>query len=129
MKRNKRVYENYVCPICYRELNNCICKYFPPYTALWIDKELQEHIIKLNDKGYKTGGCCSSHPEENKLCIYVAFIFPNDFDTLPDGFKYIKSKNTVAFDISSRLSLDEQQRIKAEKLKEFMKWIDELQEK
>lgn len=128
MKRNKDAYSNYVCPHCWNKLLECTCRFFPPYSLVFIDKNIQECIKILNNKRYCTVGCCEGHRE---VCIstYIAFAESYDInDTLPvpEGFKYNKNKRMVYFDYSPRLSDKEMENLKKEKLKVLLEWCKNL---
>ena len=116
MRRSKAAYMNYVCPYCWNALNKCTCELFPPYQLVFIDKNIQEHIRILNEKGYRTTGCCEGHA---KVCIntYIAFA-DNYFDDtgLPGGFKYDKKRKIIAYSYSTRLTKEAIEEVKKEKL-------------
>ena len=130
IRRSKKLLENYVCPQCFRQINKCICEYYPPAYLIHIDTNIQDIIIKLNDKGYKTMSCCESHIGENKQPnMYISFAWKYkeiDIDNLPDGFKWIKGDLAVEFTIPSRISDEEAEKIKFEKLKLLSEWADSL---
>lgn len=130
IRRSKKLLENYVCPHCFRQINKCICEYYPPAQLIHIDWYMQDMIIKLNDKGYKTMSCCESHIGENKQPnMYISFAWKyNEIDTdnLPDGFKWIKGDLAVEFTIPSRISDEQAEKIKFEKLKLLSEWVDNL---
>ena len=65
IRRSKKLYEEYVCLKCFNQLNKCVCKNYPPKELIHIDKDIQEHIRILNQKGYLTKYCCAGH-----LCEY-----------------------------------------------------------
>ena len=91
MRKNKDAYMNYVCPYCWHTLNKCTCELFPPYHLMFIDRNIQEHIRILNEKGYRTTGCCEGHRE---VCISTYVSFANDYldgINMPNRFKYDKN--------------------------------------
>ena len=97
MEKNKDVYMNYVCPYCWNTLDNCICEMFPPYHLIFIDKNIQEHIRLLNEKGYRTMACCEGHKE---VCLNTYISFANDYFkdvTTPEGFKYDKKRRMITY--------------------------------
>lgn len=126
MRKSKSAYMNYVCPHCWNTLNNCKCDLFPPYHLVFIDKNIQEHICVLNEKGYRTIGCCEGH---RTVCIntYIAFA-QNYFDDIkiPDGFKYNKKKRTIRYAYSTRLKKEEMENMKKEKLAVLLEWCKSL---
>lgn len=84
-RRNLKMYRNYVCPFCFNQINKCICKIYPPYTLIQIDKNMQEIVRELNKKGYKTKYSCESHYGYT-YNIYISFLKKYIFKELPDGF-------------------------------------------
>lgn len=126
MKKNKDAYANYVCPDCWNTLDNCTCKIFPPYHLIFIDKNIQEHIRVLNEKGYKTTGCCEGH---RTVCIntYIAFAIDYfDNANMPDGFRYIKNRHIIAYEYSTKLTEETMEELKKEKLAVLLAWCKSL---
>ena len=126
MKKNKQAYLNYVCPNCWNTLNNCVCELFPPYHLIFIDKNIQEHIRILNEKGYHTMGCCEGH---RKKCINTYISFPeNYFEEIgtPNGFKYDKKRKTITYTYSMKLTKETMEELKAEKLSVLLEWVKNL---
>lgn len=90
----------YVCPSCIRPVEDCRCSLYP-YYLVQIDKLMVPIIRELNEKGYKTTGCCAGHPEQEEFIvsgIYIAFADEYDFDEpFPKGARYSKSRHTLQF--------------------------------
>lgn len=130
IRRSKKLLENYVCPHCFRQINKCICEYYPPAQLIHIDWYMQDMIIKLNDKGYKTMSCCESHIGENKQPnMYISFAWKYkeiNTDNLPDGFKWIKGDLAIEFTIPSNYNEEQARKIKFEKLALLSEWVDSL---
>mgnify|MGYP006967403145 CR=1 FL=1 len=126
MEKNKNAYVNYVCPYCWNALDNCTCKLFPPYHLIYIDKNIQEHIRILNEKGYRTMACCEGHKD---VCIntYIAFAnnYFKDIDT-PDGFEYDKKRRMITYTYSTKLEEKGMEELKKEKLKTLLNWCKNL---
>ena len=126
MEKNTDVYINYVCPYCMNTLDNCTCSLFPPYHLIFIDRNIQEHIRVLNEKGYRTTACCEGHMD---VCIntYVSFA-DNYFKSTgtPDGFKYDKKRRMVTYTYSTKLKEEEMEELKKEKLKILLEWCKSL---
>lgn len=126
MDKNKDAYMNYVCPYCWNTLDNCTCKLFPPYHLIYIDKNIQEHIRILNEKGYRTMACCEGHKD---VCIntYIAFAnnYFKDIDT-PEGFEYDKKRRMITYTYSTKLEEKEMEELKKEKLKTLLNWCKSL---
>lgn len=132
MRRNKDAYMNYVCPYCFNTVNKCICKLYPPYNLLFIDKGIQEHIRILNNKGYRTIGCCEGHYKERCISTYITFPMDYGFGEtieLPKGFKYHKNKRMIHFEYSLRLNKEEMEELKNEKLNNLLEWCNNLENK
>lgn len=126
MEKNRNAYENYVCPYCWNTLDNCTCEIFPPYHLTFIDKSIQEHIRILNNKGYRTTGCCEGHRE---VCISTYISFPmNYFEHVgvPEGFKYDKKRHMVTYTYSTKLKEEKMEELKKEKLAVLLEWCNNL---
>ena len=125
MERSKSVYEYYVCPECFRRIDECKCDYYPPWMLINIDIGIQEHIQTLNDKGYKTISCCESHFDGNHR-MYISFNRDFELGKLPDGFKYEPKKHSVYFDISHKLTEPKFYAVKTGKITELLEWCQNL---
>lgn len=126
MDKNKDAYVNFVCPYCWNTLDNCTCSIFPPYHTIFIDKNIQEHIRLLNEKGYRTMGCCEGH---RKVCINTYIAFTNDYfeeADIPEGFKYDKKRRVVTYTYSTRLTEEKMEELKREKLAILLEWCKSL---
>lgn len=127
MRRSKKAYMNYVCPYCWNTLNKCTCNLFPPYNLIFIDSGIQEHIRILNEKGYRTIGCCEGHI---KVCINTYIAFAKDYFTgienIPEGFKYNKNRKMITYTYSTRLTKENMEEIKKEKLETLLEWCKSL---
>ena len=126
MRKNKDAYMNYVCPYCWHTLNKCKCDLFPPYHLILVDKNIQEHVRVLNEKGYRTTASCEGHRE---VCIntYIAFAkdYTNEID-IPDGFKYNKKRKIISYTYSQKLTEEDMEEIKKEKLRILLEWCKSL---
>ena len=116
---------HYVCPHCWNTLDECVCEQFPPYHLILIDKNIQEHIRILNNKGYSTMYCCEGHCAGSNTYISFGNVDFDD-DTLPVGFKYSKKHHMLSYTYSTRLSNEEVEEIKKEKLKILLDWCKNL---
>lgn len=128
MGKIKKSYKNYVCPYCFRQINKCTCE-LPVWHLIMVDNSIQEHIQILNKKGYKTTGCCESHYDDNSICIYITFGVDYGFGRtipLPDGFKVIKSKHGIEYRFRGKLSEEERNAQKEQKLAELLEWCKNL---
>ena len=126
MKRTKKVSENYVCPNCWNQVQNCICEYYPPWQLIMVDVNIQEVVRLLNQKGYHTIGCCESHYDGNPI-LYIAFMTRYNIG-LPDGFTYAKGKTSVDYyfkkdDLKTK---EKYEKIKMEKINALLEWAKSL---
>jgi len=130
LRRSKKLLENYVCHQCLRQINKCVCEYYPPQDLIWLDINMQDMIIRLNDKGYTTWSCCESHNDATEpTTMYISFAWKYDqIDTenLPDGFKWLEQKRAILFEPPKNVTLEEAEKIKFEKLKLLSDWVDSL---
>lgn len=126
MRKSKAAYMNYICPYCWHTLNNCSCDLFPPYHLIFIDKNIQEHIRILNEKGYRTTACCEGHI---KVCINTYITFADNYFKhmdKPDGFRYDEKRKMIAYTYSTKLSKKEMEDAKEIKLEALLKWCKSL---
>lgn len=123
--RNKEYYKDYVCPYCLNVLEDCICKLFPPYHLIHIDRNIQEHIRILNKKGYRTIYCCEGHDAGSNTYIIFARDYFKDI-AMPNNFKYIKNKNMINYSYSSKLTIEKIEELKKKNLKILLEWCKKL---
>ena len=126
MERSKDAYINFVCPFCWNTLNDCTCDFYPPYYLILIDRNIQKHIRILNEKGYRTTACCEGHRE---ICLNTYIAFANNyFDNteMPEGFKYNKKKRIVESTYSRKLTEEQMEDIKKDRLEALLKWCEKL---
>ena len=119
-------YLNYVCYNCFETLDRCHCNIYPPEHLIMIDRNIQEHIRRLNRKGYRTISCCESHYKRQSR-LYISFAFEYNFNTAPSEFRYDKSKRGFFYDVKGK-SETEFENKKMEKLNDFLEWIISLPE-
>ena len=124
-RRSKKMYEMYVCPRCFNQVNKCTCKEYPPWSLVMIDKKIQPHIRLLNQKGYATTYCCEGHEREE--AIYISFQLPLDmmFEEIPEGFKTHAGKS-----IQKKIPRDceDVEQFKDDVLSKLYEWIENLPE-
>lgn len=128
-KRDKSIYENYVCPSCFNQMDKCTCDVFPNYYLIWIDKGIQEHIKTLNDKGYDTEYSCESH--EPKNIIYITFCKEHGIGNnipIPEGFKYTKSRCHLEHRYDKKMSMEDFEKEKQKHLDILLEWCRNLPE-
>lgn len=127
MRKNKQAYVNYVCPKCFHQLNKCTCEYFPPYSLIFVDEKIQDIVRILNEKGYCTNGCCESHFKGDCVTLYVTFCVSTLFkNALPDGFKYIKQGHGIGYEYPKKITEQEFNELKQQKLAELLEWAKNL---
>lgn len=124
IRRSKNAYNHFVCPNCYNKLNKCTCEHYPPWTLIFIDEGIQDHIRKLNEKGYRTNGCCESHFDGN-LNLYISFVTNYNVADAPTGNKGRKSRCEIVYPMPKDTK-EHFEKTKAEKLAEIMNWIENL---
>lgn len=112
---------DYVCPKCFNQIENCVCKY-QPYSLIWIDEQLQYAIKILNQKGYITGSCCEGHFEDYKKRIFIAFV--NSINSCPNDWKL--NHNLIYYDIKTNDNLEFEQ-MQKEEIEKLNKWVDEIE--
>ena len=129
MERSIKMIENYVCPNCWKQIQSCTCEFYPPWTLIMIDKNIQDVVRILNQKGYTTIACCESH-YDNNTNLYVAFNMRYNNISLPEGFVYAKGKTIISYSFKKeeRKTRECFENIKAEKLKILLEWAQLLPE-
>ena len=105
---NKKNHNNYVCPICFNQIEFCICDY-APYELIMIDSSIQWAIKQLNNKHIKTTASCGGHYTPNEMAsIYISFQnkpqkAPLDWFIRGNGIYYICfPKNETEWQIQQR---------------------------
>lgn len=126
VRRSKKVMENYVCPNCWHQIQDCTCEHYPPWDLVMIDVNIQDVVRILNEKGYQTVSCCESHFDDN-CYLYVAFPMKYDLE-LPEGFEYKKGACSIAYGFKKkeREDIELYNKVKAEKLKTLLEWAEAL---
>ena len=124
---------NYVCPRRFRTVDECGCDDKAYYPLWWIDRNVQEHIRLLNEKGYKTQYCCESHGKNDNL--YISFFRDHGFGKglpAPDGFK-VKHKGKLVEHLygedsrqRKRMTQSEFEAEKVECLNILLDWVKNL---
>lgn len=113
----------YVCPFCWEQINNCKCEYIP-YTLIHIDCLMQYAIRKLNSKELKTFGCCEGHYKKNKIVnIFIDFKEDSRIVNCPKNWKREKGNIHYTFKPKSKKEFLE---IQKQAIENLNKWIDEI---
>lgn len=117
----------YICPHCYRELDDCHCKAYP-YFLVQMDKLMIPIIRILNYKGYITTACCSGHADMSQgLTIYISFEKEHHFGSnIPIGSAYSKHGQTIQYSIGQEISKDEFLRFQSDCLEKITQWANQL---
>lgn len=127
MEKNKDAYMDYVCPYCMNTLDNCTCNELqPPYYLIMIDRNIQEHIRILNQKGYYTKFSCEGH-EGYSFNTYI--VFADDYFEnidMPKKFKYSKKDRKISYIYSAKLSDEKFRELKRDNIAELLKWCNNL---
>lgn len=123
-------YFNYVCPQCFCSLDECKCVNYPT-SLIHIDRNIQQHVRILHDKGYATLYCCESHYTESgeKREIYISFAKEYGFGdrvTIPNGFHYNKQHRLLGCMIKKNLTEEQMNKVKTEKLAKLLEWCKDL---
>ena len=85
-----------------------------------VDKGMWDVIIELNDKGYRTIGCCEGHlNNKNQWNGYIGFAYPYKFNVYPKNFSSMKRRIFFYWD-----GKDEESRQKF--LSELLDWAKTL---
>ena len=117
--------ENYVCPRCFKCLEECECAIYPPHYLVMIDKAMQRIIYILNKKGYITMGCCEGHYGEEAQSVHIVFNHQYSFN-IPDGFEFVKNKRGIAHALDGKLSKEDWNLDKNKHIKILEEWADGL---
>ena len=128
MKRQFQSYHNFVCYRCFRQLHQCTCSCFPPYSLIHIDTGIQDAIRVLNEKGYCSNGCCEGHYQGVCQSTYVSFIrdFFKEDTEMPEGFRWQKRRNMLFHDYYKCTSEEEMEQEKEQMLRNLLDWCEKL---
>lgn len=126
-KKKHREDITYICPYCFRELDDCRCSNYS-YYLVQIDKLLVPVIRTLNQKGYITTACCSGHLEESHcVSIYIAFKDEHDFGSnLPAGAIYRKTDRMVEYRGPDQMDKVERAQFQRECITNLTAWANAL---
>ena len=118
----RRAAKNYVCPVCFRRPNKCICNCYSMNLIL-IDEKLQYAIQKLNDANIFTRDCCEGHFEDKIPNTYISFI--HEISSCPKGFK-IEDNKIIRYIYSKSKSKKEFEKEKIEAIENLNNWVNEI---
>lgn len=127
---SKKIHRNeftYICPHCYREIDECRCLVYP-YYLVQIDTLIVPIIRTLNKKGYITSACCSGHIYKNHCTnIHIAFRDEHNFgNDIPEGAVYSKVSQMIRFDGLDKMNTEERKVFQAECIVKLTAWVDNL---
>lgn len=135
MEEKEDLILNYVCPRCFHNIYKCKCDSKPYYSLWWIDRNIQEIIRILNQKGYKTQYSCESHDPQST--IYISFMnrcqpdhtipAPNGFE-LKGGGNIIEHKYGKDSRARKKMTMEEFEAEKKECLANLLEWAKALPE-
>lgn len=120
MMMKRRTINDYVCPVCFRKPENCICKCYS-MTLILIDEKLQYAIQNLNDIGLVTVDCCQGHFDERIPNMYISF--RDNINDCPDEF-IIENNKVIRYiykNYNSRKEFEEEQNHIIKKLNKWVK--------
>lgn len=123
-KNNRRAAKNYVCPVCFRRPNKCICSCYS-MSLILIDSKLQYAIQKLNDANFFTVDCCEGHFENKIPNTYISFVKNRKFVDAPKGFE-IENGNVLRYTYKNTKSKTEFKKEQEEVINNLNKWVDYL---
>ena len=118
-------YRDYVCPYCFNQVDKCKCKQ-KPESLVMIDKNLQSAIRTLNQKGYKTFGCCEGHFYRHDVEHYILFHQTVELDSIPSGFKKANHYKKISYRYHDRNNEENFELEKQKAIENLNEWIDSL---
>lgn len=126
-KKKHRHEITYICPYCFREIEDCRCESYPWY-LVQIDTPIVPIIRILNKKGYITTACCSGHIEEDHcVSIYIAFRDEHNFGTnIPRDSAYSKHGRTISYNGLDMMSVEERKVFRKECIEKIAVWAENL---
>lgn len=119
----RRAAKNYVCPVCFRRPNKCICSCYS-MSLILIDEKLQYAIQKLNDANIFTMDCCEGHFEDKIPNTYISFVNNRKLSDAPKGFK-IENGNIIRHLYKNIKSKNEFKKEQKEVIENLNEWVNE----
>lgn len=120
---SKKNSKNYVCPICFNQIQNCTCIY-PSYNLIMVDNRIQEAVRVLNQKGYTTVDSCEGHFENMIPNTYISFV--KRINSTPIGFENEGRVIRKIYNCSNKNSFEKEKR---EAIKNLNDWANNLNKK
>ena len=121
-KKIKKKNTDYVCPVCFRRANNCICQFYS-LSLILIDEKLQYAIQTLNDKGHKTIDCCEGHFEDKIPNTYISF--RDRLIDCPKGFKI--ERNNIIRHVYKKTTKEQFKEEQKEMIENINKWVNGME--
>lgn len=115
-----------LCTNCWNGKNDCSCEKSERY-LVQMDENIEDIIITLNRKNYRTNFCCGGHANIRVLQVYIVFQNEYDFKVYPQGFTSVSGRKIeFLIDNTSHLNIEERQAIIDEKIDELKRWVELL---
>ncbi|MGM9942223.1 MAG: hypothetical protein ACI32N_09590, partial [Bulleidia sp.] len=118
----------YVCPHCFRPVQECICAK-DPKILIQIDTLMMDVLQQLNDKGYHTRISCAGHMYDPELLdngVYIAFFENYDFNVpFPEGSVYFKGSHLLRICPDDLNGFEQWQKETIEKLRQWAQALDD----
>lgn len=121
MTMKHRDINNYVCPVCFRKPNECICPCYS-MTLILIDEKLQYAIQKLNDNCFYTTDCCEGHFIDKIPNTYIGFVY--SLNDAPKGFILEDGNKVIRYIYQNHKSKKEFKEEQKEVIKSLNEWVD-----
>ena len=112
-----------VCSACFHDIENCTCGKFD--AEILIDENMQEILINLNEKGYKTVFSCEGH-FDGFFHTYVKFCNDHNFSLIPKNFKYVKKHRILEYAYKNKKNQEKFEEEKREVLKNLLAWSEKI---
>lgn len=119
----KKHSKDYVCPLCFNQIENCTCIY-PSFTLIMIDNQIQDAVRILNQKGYRTMDSCEGHIENMIPNTYISFYEP--IKSAPVGFTNEGKVIRKIYSCDNKKTFNKE---KKEAIENLNKWAENLEYK
>lgn len=129
--RTKRKYlkeRTYVCPDCFRELDDCRCPRHSR-TLVQVDNMILPIVRMLREKGYDPANSCSGHVHEYDvechMSIFITFHSEHNFDgNYPEGATC--RSRAISFSSIELTGPEDRARFQKECIEKLRVWADSL---
>lgn len=134
-QKGKIIDENHVCSKCFYPSEECKCEPYLPWRTIFIDKNIQEVIRILNEKGYWTDFCCEGHyPYYDVYISFSGYSRSLKDVVMPEDFKYIKTRRVIRHKregdtkVKDKMTIEEFEAEKKKYLNALLEWAKDLPE-